>query len=63
VDGRHQTFDDAVLVVDNLGDGCEAVGGAGSIGDLADLTFERRKGKHMHRRYVPLCSKDRTYPG
>ena len=33
VDGRHQTLNDAELVVDNLGKGSQAVGGARGVGD------------------------------
>lgn len=34
VHGRHQTFNDAVVVVDDLGKGSETVGRAGSVRDL-----------------------------
>jgi len=33
VHGGHETLDDAEVVVDDLGDGSEAVGGAGRVGD------------------------------
>ena len=32
--GGHQTFDDAVVVVDDLGQGSETVSRAGGVGDL-----------------------------
>jgi len=35
--GRHQTLDDAELVVDNLGDGREAVCRARGVGDDVDV--------------------------
>ena len=31
--GGHETLNDAPSVVDDLGEGCEAVGGAGGIGN------------------------------
>lgn len=34
VDGGHQGLDDTELVVDDLGEGCQAVGRAGGVGDL-----------------------------
>ena len=37
VDGGHQTLDEPVLVVDDLGEWCEAVGRAGGVGDDLDL--------------------------
>lgn len=33
MDGAHETFDDAELVVDNLGKRRKAVGGTGGVGD------------------------------
>ncbi|KAH6610223.1 hypothetical protein Trco_000243 [Trichoderma cornu-damae] len=33
VDGGHETLDDAVVVVDDLGEGSQAVGGARGVGD------------------------------
>lgn len=35
VDGGHQGLDDTELVVDDLGERCQAVGRAGGVGDLA----------------------------
>lgn len=37
VDGGHQTLNEAVLVVDNLGEGSQAVGGARSVGEDVDV--------------------------
>ena len=34
VNGGHQTLDDTEVVVDNLGEGCKAVGRAGCVRDL-----------------------------
>jgi len=36
VDGAHETFDNAKLVMDDLGKRGETVGGAGSVGDLEE---------------------------
>ena len=33
VDGGHESLDDGELVVEDLGEGSQAVGGAGSVGD------------------------------
>lgn len=33
MDGGHETLDNSEVVVDDLGEGGEAVGGAGSVGD------------------------------
>lgn len=35
MNGAHETFDDAKFVVDNLGEWCKAVSGAGGVGDDA----------------------------
>lgn len=37
VDGGHQTLDDGVFVVDDLGQGRQAVGGAGGVGNDGDI--------------------------
>ena len=37
VDGGHQALDHGVLLVDDLGEGCQAVGGAGCVGDDGDV--------------------------
>ena len=37
VDGGHETLDDAVLVVDDLGEGSQAVGGARGVGEDVDV--------------------------
>ncbi len=34
VDGGHETLNDTEVVVDDLGEGCKAVGGAGRVGNL-----------------------------
>lgn len=39
VDGGHETLDDAVVVVDNLGEGSQAVGGARGVGDDGGLAI------------------------
>ncbi|SAJ31486.1 Uncharacterised protein [Enterobacter cloacae] len=42
MNGSHQTFDDAEVVVDNFSQRCQAVGGAGCVGNdvLASVSFE-----------------------
>ena len=52
--GCHQTFDNTVFVVDDLGNRGEAVGCAGSVGDLMNLKvgIEVCLGED---RYIPLC--------
>ena len=39
VDGGHETLDDAEVVVDNLGEGSQAVGGARGVGDDGGLAI------------------------
>ncbi|MPN23907.1 hypothetical protein SDC9_171300 [bioreactor metagenome] len=51
MDGGHQAFDHAEVVIQNLGDRGEAVGGAGSVGDDVHLLGEALvvDAHHEHR--------------
>ncbi len=53
VNGGHQTFDDAEVVVDNFRQRCQAVGGAGSVGhDVLACIFIKVSATNEHRGVV-----------
>ena len=49
MNGGHQTFDDAEVIVDNFSQRSQAVGGAGSVGnDVLASIFVFRRTSHNH---------------
>src|SRR2546427_8745278 len=57
----HQAALDAPLVVEHLGHGSQAVGGAGGVGDHVDRKSTRLNSSHSQISYAVFCLKKKKH--